>query len=139
MGQRHFTVAPRQHSGQPQHRRAGFPGLLQGNRVGGDQEVLILPLGENLIGQHLRQAPAKSLPGDDALIPAPGDERGHAMHQQGRPAFAEIAIGVGILGAQLGQRVVPLAEPVPQHRRGDPGRLISAAAALGELTSLPER
>jgi hypothetical protein len=79
------------------------------------------------------------LAGRGALVPAPGDERGHAVHQQRGPAFAQIGVCIGVIGAQLGQRVVPLAEPVPQHRRGNPCRLIRAPAALGELTSPLER
>jgi len=43
-----------------------------------------------------------------------------------------------LLRAQLGQRVVPLAEPVLQHRGGDPGRAVGTAAALGGLAGVPE-
>ena len=106
----------------------------------GDQEVPILPVGENLDGQS--QALAKVLAGHGALVPAPGDERGHTMHQQGRPVFAQKCVSqpgsIDVIGVQLGQGIVPLAEPVPQDRRGDPGRAVRAPAALGELTSLLE-
>ena len=82
------------------------------------------------------------LVGRRALVPAPGDERGHAVDQQGWPALAQKRVrepgSIALIRAQLGQRVVPLAEPVPQHRGGDPGRAVGTAAALGGLAGLPE-
>jgi hypothetical protein len=85
----------------------------------GDQEILVLPVGEVLDGQ--RQAFPEVPVGYRALSPTPGDERGHAVDQQCGPAFAQEGVdqpgNIGGVGAQLGQRVVPLAEPVPQHRR----------------------
>ena len=80
--------------------------------------------------------------GRRALVPAPGDERGHPVDQQRRPALAQKRVrepgSVGVIGAQLGQRVVPLAKPVPQHRGGDPGRSVGSAAVLGSVAGLPE-
>ena len=86
VGQGHLTVAPRQYLGQPQHGRADFPALLQRQRVRGHQEILVLSVGEILDGQRhaFPEVPASY----GALFTAPGDERGHAVHQQCGPAFA---------------------------------------------------
>ena len=74
-----------------------FSGLEVRTALCGEQEVLVLPVGENLNGQSLAQA--KVLAGRGALVPPPGDERGHAVLQQRRPAFAQIRIRIGIVGA----------------------------------------
>ncbi len=83
------------------------------------------------------------LVGGCALVPAAGDERGHAVQQQCGPALAQKGMrqpgSVGVIRAQFGQCVIPLAEPVPQHRRGDPGRAIGVPAALGSLAGAPQR
>jgi len=56
--------------------------------------------------------------------------------------FAQIGMrqpgSVGIIRVQLGQCVIPLAEPVPQYRGGDPGRMIGVSAALGGIAGVPE-
>ena len=57
--QGHLTVAPGQDPGQHQHGLAGFPALLQGERVRGDQEILVLTVGDTLDGKG--QARAKVL------------------------------------------------------------------------------
>jgi hypothetical protein len=41
-------------------------------------------------------------------------------------------------GDQRGQRVIPLTEPVPLHRRGGQGRTIRTPGAQGELAGCPE-
>ena len=82
------------------------------------------------------------LVGGGALVPAPGDERGYAVDQQRGPAFAQERVrepgSIVLIRAQLGQRVVPVAKPVPQHRGGGPGGAVGAAAALGGLAGPPE-
>jgi hypothetical protein len=110
--------------------------LLERQRVRRDQEVLILPVGEGLDrqGQALPELPGRRR----ALVAMPGDQRGHAVRQQRRPPFAQIAIRAGVVEAQLGQRVVPLAQPVPQHRRSSPCRAIRTPGSLGELAGLPQ-
>jgi hypothetical protein len=138
MGQGHLPVVPGQDRGQHQPGLAEVAALLQRQRVRGGQEVPVLPVGDGLDGQR---QPGAQLPADlRALVPAPGDERGHAVHQQRGPAFAQEGIGqpggVLVIQAQFGQRVVPLAEPVPQHGRGRPGPAIRTPAAAGDLASL---
>src|SRR5258708_3358279 len=61
---------PRDQPGQAQHGLTGLPALLQGQRVGGDQEVLVLPVHEILDGQG--QPVPKMLVSGGALFPAPG-------------------------------------------------------------------
>jgi hypothetical protein len=60
------------------------------------------------------------------------------MREQRRPPFAQIGIRAGVIEAQFGQRVVPLAEPVAQHRRGGPCRAIRTPGSLGKLASLAQ-
>ena len=110
--QGHLPVAPRQHPGEPQHGLLRLSALFERERVRRDQEVLVLPVRDRLDGQS--QALAKLLVGHRALIPPAGDERGHAMPQQRRPALAQKGIrqpgSIGVIRAQVtGQQLSVLA------------------------------
>ena len=78
-----------------------------------------------------------------ALVPVPRYQRGHAVGQQRRPAFAQERVHqpgiVREVRAKLGQRVVPLTEPEPQHRRSSPGGTVRPPGSLRKLTGPPER
>ena len=138
--QGHLAALPGHDRGQHLHGLTRLPALLQRHRVRGDQEVLVLPVGASPDGQG--QARAELLISRRTLVPAPGDERGHAVDQQRWPALAQECIrepgSIALVRAQLGQRVVPLAQPVPQHRGDNPGRAIGIAAALSVLAGLLE-
>ena len=133
VSQGHLAVVPGQDRGQHLHGLMRLAALLQCDRVRGDEAFPVLPVGDPQDRES--QARAEMLIGRRTLVPAPGDKRGYAVDQQRWPALAQKRVGepgsIALIRAQLGQRVVPLAKPVPQHRRGDPGAAVGTAAALG--------